>query len=411
MAEETNADARTAIIRVDFDLIRRNRALDSNKETEYLLFMKTVQGHAHEGHGAFYSAGYAFPDTTMDNICNGLKDNIIRYFNCSLDTNVCKLIKEKGQEKIDKIKKVTESIINGQKIKKICEEHGPLEGITFLEDLVIENPSDILKGLYLASLMDSYEWRKKVHDKYGLEIGGGKCLAVNVKKAEEVNLNLENLAKEEHNDGAMELLIKNKVIIPNSIVESTEEVVNAYVRRKRGQGISDDAAIIIGGKIWNKDVALGIFLGDAMDTWDKYTPEIYYGGQDEKIGDTLIENIPKIKKVYPDFELPSEEEILDFIFLAAMLPTVHLPDSSHRAFLERMQKTGQTLLEGHFNYLAGKKYYTMPMRLYESKISYHHHGKKIRLITSNNELYEHLEGKFAEYKSGNLIKNWRFVYN
>ena len=42
-----------------------------------------------------------------------------------------------------------------------------------------------------------------------------------------------------------------------------------------GPGQSDDAAIVTAGLLYNVDVALGVFLADAIDTLEKYVPAYY----------------------------------------------------------------------------------------------------------------------------------------
>ena len=57
------------------------------------------------------------------------------------------------------------------------------------------------------------------------------------------------------------------------LLKQDPDVVYQYVRHRRGNGASDDTAIIAGGLLWSFGVGMGLFLADAIDTFEKYVTE------------------------------------------------------------------------------------------------------------------------------------------
>ena len=59
------------IIQQDFKLLDTRETLRTTWENEELILIQSVEGHAHEGHGAF--RGHRFPNTDIDDICLALR--------------------------------------------------------------------------------------------------------------------------------------------------------------------------------------------------------------------------------------------------------------------------------------------------------------------------------------------------
>src|SRR5262245_21914030 len=59
------------LIRQDFHAIDSHETLRTTWPIEQLILIQSVEGHAHEGHGAF--RGQRFVNTTMDDICRALR--------------------------------------------------------------------------------------------------------------------------------------------------------------------------------------------------------------------------------------------------------------------------------------------------------------------------------------------------
>ena len=75
----------------------------------------------------------------------------------------------------------------------------PLLGIPQFKERTV-NYHDILKGLYLGGLRDEPDIRKKTQELYSINTGYGKCYLVNTKVMDEMGLDGEMLAHNEHED-------------------------------------------------------------------------------------------------------------------------------------------------------------------------------------------------------------------
>jgi CBS domain-containing protein len=109
--------------------------------------------------------------------------------------------------------------------------------------------------------------------------------------------------------------------------------------------------------VWNRDVALGIFLTDAIDTLEKYT--FKYQDQDSELSKYIKERFRRIDL--------TEEDLNKITYLSAIEEGMQdeIPDSSLRYLLSVDKKTGITMLRSHFNFIEGKPYvpvHTSPCR-------------------------------------------------
>jgi len=375
-----------------------------------LLLMQTIEGHASMADGEFRthedkSDCIKYPNVTLEDISLALKnDKRLKM--------APKKVKEARLENIMEIREVMFKIIEGTKIKKLQNSKDePLLGIPFFNDIEIKNSMNVLKGFYLGSIMDNYvTWRKQIKKKpYELEMGGGECVAVDLRK-----LNMETLDKmlRENEDLAMKLIDKSidgfhlemlaneewadhigllydyGIVIDKDIVKANKNIRSAYVRHKKGKGVSDNAAIVMAGKIYGQnhiqdgiDTALGVFLADAVDTWDKFVPYIHKSGLDEQIGEEILQS-GKLKM--------TKKEKLNFIFMSAIQPRKKMPDCSQRYFLEIDTQTGDTAIENHLTYLSGGK----PKKMI--------FGNKAPWVGVRSEIfYESIEESLEEY--GHLL--------
>ncbi len=350
------------VIRLDYDLLKDNFHLRTSPEAEEIIFPQSIMGHSHEGHAAFLEGGLRYVNTTMDNITTalGLKP---------------KEAKAKRQKIVNDIMSFIYKAAEGKLEYMINEDQQPLLGIEMFTDLKIQDNKTFLIGAYLASVMDNYRWRRRVSKKYGFEMGGGVCCAVNIENMKKSGEDFDTLAQIEHDMYAFEDL-RMKGILPKSRqkrIKTTKIWQNGYVRIKKGKGVSDDAAIIIAGKLYpGKDpcsAALGVYVVDLIDTLDKYLPYIEEGGVDETVG-------PKIKE-RGQISL-TDDEILKAIYLFAIPPGKKVPDCSQRYFLEIDSETDQTALESHIKYLQGKQYKEMKI------------GSRKGVRKSNTAFYEYV---------------------
>ena len=124
-----------------------------------------------------------------------------------------------------------------------------------------------------------------------------------------------------------------------------------YIRHHVGPGQSDDAAMVISGLLYNVDVALGVFLADAIDTLEKYV--LSYRDQDKELA-------LHIKDKYSFLDV-GEKEVYELAYLAAIPEdrVDEIPDSSLRYLLAIDQETGQSSFETHLNFIEGKSFLPM----------------------------------------------------
>lgn len=380
------------------------RTDDTNRK---LLLMQTIQGHANMADGKFRTNEekaecMKYPNATLDDIAILLdKDK-------RLNMNHTE-VKKKRYENILEIKEVMMRIIKGERVRKLQNsKEKPLLGIPFFNTTEIKNPINVLTGFYLGSIMDNYiTWRKQLEkEPYNLKMGGGECVAVNMKKLNKETLDeilkeneplamefaskciegfsLGTLANEEWGDN-VQVLYDKGVVIRKDEVKATKYIKNAYVRHKRGKGVSDNAAIVMAGILYGKkdmqdgiETALGVFLADAVDTLDKYVPIIRRHGLDESIGEEIRKS-GKLSLTY--------KEKLNFIFFSAIHPKKKMPDCSQRYFLQIDEEAEDTAIENHLSYLKGN---TPKSMIFGHKAP--HVG------VASEEFYDTIEEQLGKYK-------------
>jgi len=322
------------LIQQDFSYLKSSERLYTNPRIEDLLFMQSIEGRSHNGAGNFHKR--FFVNTTMEDIVSALGKSP-------------KLIKTKRQELIDEVREYVDSaLVDDGRDRLVTKSGRPLLGIPQFKERTV-NCHDILKGLYLGGLRDNVEIRKKTQEIYKISIGYGKCYLVNIKVAEGHGIDGELLAHQEHADRINQYkswgLIVDEEKAKRSVLKNARYL---YIRHHVGPGQSDDAAIVASGLLYNVDVALGVFLADAVDTLEKYVSD--YHDQD-----TEIANLIKDKYRFLDV---GEKDVYELAYLAAIPEgrTDEIPDSSLRYLLAIDQETGQSTIEAHLNFIEGKPY-------------------------------------------------------
>ncbi len=346
------------LIRQDFALLKAREKLDTTPEIEDLIFMQSMEGRAHNGAGLFHKR--YFVNTTIDDVVLALGRNP-------------QLVKAKRQNLIDEIFQYAKAAIKGNAPKQLINSSGaPFLGISEFKKRTV-NPHDILRGLYLGGLRDDAETRKVAEEKYKTHIGCGSCYLVNTRIMEKLGLDGEKLAHEAHEDDIEKFKQAGLIISSKKINKEQEKYIRyLYIRHRVGPGQSDDAAAVAAGFLYNVDVALGVFLSDAVDTLEKYV--LNFRDQDDEIAFYIRDNYPKL-----DITL---DEVYQLTYLAAIPEgkEEEVPDSSLRYFLTIDSNTGQSSFISHLNFIEGKPYFPIA-------ISY----KRI-LVT---EFYDYIKEKVA----------------
>jgi CBS domain-containing protein len=331
-----NKVAPSSLIRKDFDNLKSRESLDTSTEVGGLILIQSIEGRAHNGAGSFGKVRYV--NTKIDDIVEALGYNALE-------------IKQKRQALIDEIFEFARRAVSGEHTDRLINRKGaPFLRIPFFAERNV-NQYDILRGLYLGAMRDSARVRKTAEEKYNTSIGFGKCYLIDTRVMEEMELDDEILSHQEHMD-KIEFYEKMKLIISDEKRLGSEDSIRyQYIRHKLGPGQSDDAAIIAGGMLYNADVALGIFLSDAIDTLEKYV--VHYRDQDEELALYVAQRYTGLAV--------SEDEVLRLTYLAAVPEDDEdrIPDSSLRYLIVIDDASGYSTLENHLSFVQGKPFYPM----------------------------------------------------
>jgi len=333
------------LIQQDFRNLKASERLFTAPRIEELIFMQSIEGRAHNGAGSFSKRFYV--NTTIDDIVRALGRSP-------------KATKTKRQELIDEIVDyVDAALAENPRDRLVTKKAQPLLGIPQFKERAV-NYHDVLKGLFLGGLRDNPEIRGKTQELYKINIGYGKCYLINTKVMDEMGLDGETLAHQENGDN-IEYFKSAGLIVDDvkSLSRDVKYVRYLYIRHHVGPGQSDDAAIVASGIVYNADVALGVFLADAVDTLEKYVPK--YSDQDNEIARYIADN-------YKFLDV-DEKDAYELAYLAAIPGdrVDDIPDSSLRYLLTIDKETGQSTLETHLNFIEGKPF--LPIAISYKRLS------------------------------------------
>lgn len=341
------------IARRDYNELLSSVTLCTGYRVKELLLMQSVEGHAKEGDGMFKVTAVSgkrgrmmrpkktrvkFPETAIEDVISALGQNPDE-------------IKQERQGLIGEAIDFMRRLMAGEAVEHYASRGGePLFRANFLKDARISNPAHVLAGAYIGGMMDRYiGWRQDAETLYMVKIGGGICIGVDRKKAKEAGISLEQLAAKEHTQEEIDGYLHRGILCHD--IGSSCEVVSGYVRYKEGGGTSDDLAVLFAGRLFSYDAAIGLFLADAIDTWDKYVPFIYRNGQDEQLADEISAEEKSVARKVPGFKLPPKEDVLEFIALIAESSYDRMTSSSQRYFLQVQKHAKQCTIENYIDYI------------------------------------------------------------
>jgi hypothetical protein len=366
------------LIQHDFRNLKTSERLFTSPKIEELIFMQSIEGRAHNGAGIFNKRTYV--NTTVDDVVRALGRSP-------------KVTKAKRQDLIDEIFEYVDSAISENPRDRLVTKKGqPLLGIPFFKDRTV-NYHDILRGLYLGGLRDNPEIRKRTQQLYKINIGYGKCYLVNARIMDEMGLDAEDLAHHENED-RIDFFRDCGLIVEDikAMKHDRKHIKHLYIRHHVGPGQSDDAAIVTSGILYSADVALGVFMADAIDTFEKYVPN--YTDQDNALARHIEEN-------YKFLDL-TEVNACELAYLAAIPETKvdDIPDSSLRYLLTIDAESGQSTIETHFNFIEGRPFQPMAISYKRISIIEFYEFVKEKLKSINKEvLFKIPEGLMKELDS------------
>jgi hypothetical protein len=350
------------IIRQDFEQLSKTTELDVSKEAEDVLFMQSIEGHAHNGGGMFHKR--RFVNLSISDIVSALELNP-------------KTVKAFRQSLIDEIVQYAQQAIQGKgPVRLVNAEGQPFLRAGRLKGLIV-NPASIMKGLYLGGLRDDSEIRRDVEKEYNIKIGGGRCHFVDLRIMKHLSLDGEKLAHEAHGQLIEEYQSAGLIVPPDKCNGQESEFVRYfYIRDRIGPGQSDDAAMVSAGLLFDRDVALGVFLADAIDTLEKYAT--LYSDQDNELARYIGQHYPQLNA--------STEDLHRLIYLST-IPEKKvdiIPDSSLRYLLSIDKKSNQTLLDCYLAFIERKP--LMPMGMWKSK-------------TTTTEFFSYINHRFLNFQA------------
>lgn len=374
--------APSELIQQDFRNLKTSERLYTIPRIEDLVFMQSIEGRAHNGAGVFNKRFYV--NTTVDNIVSALGRSP-------------KVVKAKRQEMIDEIVEFVDSVLADDPRDRLVTRNGrPLLGIPQFKERAV-NYHDVLKGLYLGGLRDDPDIRKKTQGLYKINIGYGRCYLVDTKVMEEMSLDGEMLAHQEQEDRISHYRSIGLIVDESKLKHSASKHVKyMYIRHHVGPGQSDDAAMVASGLLYNIDVALGVFLADAIDTFEKYVP--FYRDQDKELA-------LHIKKNYSFLDV-DEKGVCELAYLAAIPEerVDEIPDSSLRYLLTIDSETGQSSLETHLNFIEGKPFVPIAISYKRIFISELYDFVREKLKSINKEVLYKIPEAFLKELDSSVTK-------
>jgi len=336
-------------VRQDFAYLMAQKFATSADFLEKLL-PQSVLGRAQNGHGWFMDTKgqpLVFADVTFDRVCS-----ILESFNSQLGHRQVRVWRNQQIERLLKhlVKHFQDPFI------VLEDDQGPLFGIDFFKGRVVAG-EPFIKGLVLAGQMDDPDCRQRslallpfTFNDYELVLGFGGQEVVRPDRL--TQLSLGDTGARAFSPAERKKLIDLEIIVEEKKFYDYPEFDQAYFRRRLGDGVCDDLALLYIGRCYGFDAMLGAFLSDAVDTYDKFLWQCRPGGMDGYLVDQLVSLSYQVCGAPP----VEEEELAQLINFAAKLnqPSTRL-SSSHRRLIQYESGSDQPTLLQHWKFLSGEK--------------------------------------------------------
>jgi hypothetical protein len=331
----------------DFDYLMGQHFAAPPQIMENLLPQSLV-GRAQNGHGWFvdeYGTPLAFPDATFDRVLTELEPT-----RPHMRADVVR------QARADLLKQVQDFVLSHIDSEKMLLEtaDGPLLGIDFLAGRTVETRA-FLRGMVLAGHMDdcnqramTNSWHRLAYDGKPYIIGGGDIRIVQRESFKRVGV--EDPGRVIWEDAELVQMEELGVLQPHDpeALFSYPKFDQVYFRRRPGEGVCDDMALIHIGSNNGFDALLGAFVMDGIDTYDKYLSTFRSGGGDSALASSIQQHwLDRF-----DEPLVGGEEILDLIYFACKnnTPLAQL-SSSHRRLIQVENGCTQPTVLHHWRFI------------------------------------------------------------
>ena len=344
------------LVSLDFDFLISQKFAASPGVLADLL-PQSVLGRAQNGHGWFtdeYGTSLRFPDATFDRVLSVLETG---------DANLKgHLVRERRGQRLARFGEWLLANLDKPELELVVDG-APLFGIDFLAGRKVETRA-FATGLVLAGFMDDFTSRetamlehRRTFAGMPFHIGGGEILIVDREKFELCGLG--DTGSILFDNQQLKTLTDIGVICRDRHGDYRyPDFDQAYFRRRLGDGICDDLALIHIGAQHGFDAMLGAFVMDAIDTYDKFLLQMAWGGFDVQLA-------RKIQRHYVDLEdrpLVDDREIFDLIHFGAKRndPTINL-SSSHRRLIQFERGAKVPTLLNHWRFLQGEMIYEIKL--------------------------------------------------
>jgi hypothetical protein len=338
------------LVLLDFDyLLAQKFAADT--ETLRCLLPQSVHGRAQNGHGWFRDTDgtpLAFPEATFDRVLTVLERHDPRF-----NGRVVRLERER------RIVAVREHVLAHLERSELplSADGEPLLGVSLLSGETVETRA-FLTGMVLAGFMDDWRHREMALSyqplTFGgepLELGGGE---IHVARPDRLaQLGIVDAGRGEFGERELEYLRMLDVIVPEVAGRVYEygEFDQVYFRRRRGEGVCDDLALVYAAARFGWDALLGAFVMDGIDTYDKYVWRFTGEGFDTRLARAIREGWQERRGE----GLVSDEVVLRLIHFAAKLNDPPAPlSSSHRRFIQIEPGARVATLLNHWRFTQGE---------------------------------------------------------
>ena len=337
------------LVSLDFDFLLHQKFTASPRILGDLL-PQSVLGRAQNGHGWFtdeFGVALQFPDATFDRVLTALE---------SSDPNLKgHLVRKRRGAMLQRFSAWLLERLETPELELVIDG-APVFGVEFLADQRVDT-REFLTGMVLAGFMDDWFYRetammqhKRTFGGFPFHIGGGEILVVDREKFELCGLG--DTGQSVFLDEQLRELRDLGVVCRDRRAAYTyPDYDQAYFRRRAGDGISDDLAMIHIGACHGYGAMLGAFVMDAIDTYDKYVLDLTWSGYDVHLARILQQR-------FSDREgrpLVDDRMILDLIHFAAKRndPLTTL-SSSHRRFIQIERPASVPTLINHWRFLQGQ---------------------------------------------------------
>ncbi len=338
------------LCRDDFEFLM-GQPIDAPADVLEVLLPQSVVGRAQNGHGWFtdsYGSPIIFREATFDRVLTELEASWPHLRHDAVRARRTTLVETVRDHVLAHVHDPTISLDTAD---------GPLLGAGFLAGREVET-EPFLRGLVLAGFMDDMDHRRRArraHERdFGgdwYDLGGGEIRVVNRGLFNATGI--VDPGREAWDEHDLEELERLGVLMPLDEREWAYPAYDqVYFRRRLGEGVCDDMALIGIGIRHGLDAMLGAFVMDGLDTYDKFLSRFTAKGSDTR----LAEAIQAAWAERHGASLVPEEDLLSLIWFAAKNNRPRtLLSSSHRRFLQTETRADTPTVLHHWRFVEGRR--------------------------------------------------------